>query len=85
MNYKWNENKKVEKYDSASKKNYVELSTPKYIIKNPHGFRQEDILHSLCIALSDLIDGAEAEEKALKQTLQFLNKEEKGDPLSPPV
>ena len=77
--FKWDENKKVELYNPSDRKMLIREATPKYIIQNPNGFRIEDIVHSLCIAVSEMIEmsEAEAEVSKIKTTLRNISKDEK--------
>jgi len=66
MSFNWETPKKVEQYDPGAKRTYITEATPKYIVQNPYGFRQEDIVHSLAIVASELIEMAEAQARSLR-------------------
>jgi len=66
MSFGWNEPKAVEIFDPATKQARRGKATPNYIVHHPYGFRQEDIVHSLTIAMSELIDIAEAQALSIK-------------------
>jgi len=64
MSFGWDTNKKIEFLEPGTRQAVLGTATPNYIIHHPYGFRQEDIVQSLCLAVSELIDMAEAEAAA---------------------
>ena len=71
MSFGWNDNKKVEKMDPLSRQVYQAEATPKFIIKNPHGFRQDDIVHSLALVVSEMVEMAEAQASSQLSILKM--------------
>jgi len=63
MNFEfgWNKPKKVEMLNRGTQQTYLTEVSPKQIIKEPYGFREQDIIHSLCLVLSELIEMQEAQ------------------------
>ena len=66
MSFKWDEPKSVEIFDPGTKQARRDKATPSYIIHHPYGFRQEDIVHSLTIAVGELIDVAQAQAQSIQ-------------------
>ena len=56
----WNKEKKVEVLNRGTQQTYLTSATPKQIIATPYGFREQDIIHSLCIVLTELVEMEEA-------------------------
>jgi len=76
MSFEWDKPIKVEQFDPGSKQTYVTETTPKFVVKNPYGFRSEDILHSLALIASEVIDMTEAQVKAITIMESTINGEE---------
>ena len=85
MSFAWNELKKVELFNVNTKQAYLSKATPKTIIRNPHGFRQDDIIHSLCIAMSEIINMAEATEESNENVAQTLKESVEPEPVKEEV
>lgn len=75
----WNDTKKIEKINPSNRKIYVTESTPKEIVTNPSGYRNEDILHSLCLIVKELILTAEEQAKEIENKMEMLNRSLNGE------
>lgn len=64
MGFQWNNTKKVEKLDRTTRKPSIHEVKVSDIVKNPNGFRQEDIILSLCLCVSEIIETLEAQAAA---------------------
>ena len=71
MSFAWNAKKKVELYNPGTRKTQLSEATPSYILHHPYGFRQEDIIHSLAIAVAELIDMSEAQATTFENILNL--------------
>lgn len=79
MSFTWDEPKIVEVYDPATRQVRRDKATPSYIIRNPYGFRQEDIVHSLSIAVSELVDIAQAQAGNASKLLKEIQNAQKNE------
>lgn len=82
--FAWNKSVRIEKMDPHTRRVSVEQTTPVHVINNPNGFRMEDIVNSMGIALSEIIKTLEAQAQSafrvqnlLEQ--QMLAQEKKGE------
>jgi hypothetical protein len=70
MEFGWNKDIKVQILQGG--RPIDAMSTPKFMLANPHGFRMEDLLKALCEATTELINESEAKAESLVNVQKVL-------------
>lgn len=73
MSFGWDRSIKVEKLRQDGQR-IIEESTPKQVIMEPNRHKVEDIVNSLCVALSELIIMQESQAESSQRVLEMIQK-----------
>lgn len=71
MKFGWDKKIKVQMIQ-PDKRVLTAETTPKFVVNKPYGFRQEDIIRSLCEVVSELIEESEARASSMTNLQDIL-------------